>query len=552
MKLFAFSDWRTQSVDDLKRAVKQVSPDAVLYAGDDLERVIPFEAEIFLKTKHSLIPFSKETISSDRLFDPRSAADFLAVLESVRRKIQELGLSNEALFGDVPFFFVNGNDDAFLKVRKEFYHRVHGPQVRIWDKQGSRLLYALESAGKKILLKHSEDRLLFRREVSNEGFYLKYKVQPHFGHFTFRGLRIFGYQCKHGLESAVCNRPTKKVDVFLSHLPPLGQLDLSARFGVRHIGSRQVLADLKCFKPKYVICGHSHLWGGKNSSINGTTVLNTSSHDNFYSSGNYVVIDTERNSFRSQSIEFKSICQIRGGWAALSELKRERFDHDAVDVLSRINLLSQMATFTRLAKQKRLAISERVKGRLLSLNWKRPKIVAKLSYNPEKCVYLDVETGLANGGEPGKLWLIGVLCGDELKQFKFPSERKLFQSFLALHKEKPIVSWTDYDQKAICRSFKVTNRWIDACKRVGNCVVWHTYHLSELYSALFGLNESHPVGGVFIGILADHRIHRVSRCAFCPKKEEIMATAIEKNKNDLLQMREISRLLWDGKRILKN
>ncbi|MFH1879038.1 MAG: metallophosphoesterase [Candidatus Omnitrophota bacterium] len=546
MKIFAFSDWRTQSIKDLICIVKKVNPDVIFYAGDDLERIVPYETTIFLKTKNHLFEFDKKTISTNKYLKPESVNDFLAILTSLTLKLKKKNIITKSIFSNIPFFFVNGNDDKYIKLKGDFYHRIHGSCVRIKHGLESSILCVSEKTDRQVGVEEVADGDN-KYNIGEEGFYLKYKIKHSFGHFTFKGQKIFGYESNFGLGSRVLNKPTKKADIFLTHIPPLGQLDLSARYGIYHIGSRQVLNDLKRFKPKFIICGHSHFWGGKQSNINKTKIINTSSHDRDNSDGNYVIIDTKKSSFQQHSICFKNIYQIRGGRSVLDELRREIYDPKAEDSFSKINLLSHMNEFKDLAEKKKLILNTRVKERLSSLKWKRPKVISRLSFDPDKCVYLDVETGLAKGGEPGKLWLIGVLCNGEVKHFLFPGERKKFQKYLLLRKEKPIVSWTNYDQKVICDFFKTTNRWIDACARVANCVIWYDYRLAELYSKLFGLKETTSIDGATIGILADHIILDSRKCSFCPKKKEIITLAINKNRIDLLQMYKISKFLWSQK-----
>jgi len=49
-------------------------------------------------------------------------------------------------------------------------------------------------------------------------------------------LSIFGSGCSPGIESKLINPPSEYTDIFLSHIPPLGKLDLAVRFGIGHIG----------------------------------------------------------------------------------------------------------------------------------------------------------------------------------------------------------------------------------------------------------------------------------------------------------------------------
>lgn len=558
MKIFAFSDWRIQSIADLRRMVQDEKPDLILYSGDDLERVVPFEHKLYLKTQSNFIEFNQQTISSHPAFRRKDTCDvknLTLVITSINTRLKDSEFIKEEInWGNVPFFFVNGNDDAIIKVKEDYYHKVKGVLFRVRDEEGGRSLKISETRSKQIVANVVPDgnrfsiRPLLDERDSDDGIYIKYKIRPQFGHFTYKGLKFFGYQCEYGMTSKVLNRPSQKVDIVLSHLPPLGVLDLSARFGVTHIGSSQVLKDLKKLKPKYFICGHSHFWGGKKALCGSVHVINTSSHDRIGSSGKYVIIDTGKGTYFQKEISSKSIAQIRGGRAVIKELHYHGLGHrDEIESLARMNLLSDKRRFIKGVKQ-RLDLPSKVRDRLASLGWKVPRIVKRISFNPNNCIFLDVETGLANGGGPGKLWLIGVLYSGVVNQFRFPEERKDFVKYVLSKGNVPIVSWTAYDQKAITGTFKISNEWIDACKRVANCVIWHSYQLSSLYNAIFKLREVSPMDGATIGILADHRIFDKRPCSFCPTKDEIVLNAKLKNRQDLIQMYKICQFLWSNQK----
>lgn len=55
MRILAFSDWRVQSIDMINVIIQESEPDAILYAGDDLNRLIPTGQELFLKTEKKLV-----------------------------------------------------------------------------------------------------------------------------------------------------------------------------------------------------------------------------------------------------------------------------------------------------------------------------------------------------------------------------------------------------------------------------------------------------------------------------------------------------------------
>jgi Icc-related predicted phosphoesterase len=68
--------------------------------------------------------------------------------------------------------------------------------------------------------------------------------------------------------------------IIVSHAPPFGVLDLAARFGVRHIGSRPLRDFLESSK-NIILCvgGHVHRCGGQQERFGTCTVVNVASHD---------------------------------------------------------------------------------------------------------------------------------------------------------------------------------------------------------------------------------------------------------------------------------
>lgn len=82
----------------------------------------------------------------------------------------------------------------------------------------------------------------------------------------------------------------KKI-VLVSHTPPHGVLDFSLRFGKHNIGSKAVREFVeKHEEVVLVLCGHSHLNGGKCEELNNALVVNASSHDDEFSPGNVAYI----------------------------------------------------------------------------------------------------------------------------------------------------------------------------------------------------------------------------------------------------------------------
>ena len=64
MKIFAFSDWRIQSLETLVDLITEHRPDAILYAGDDLNRFAIRGDHILLKTTKNLLKLEYPKLAS--------------------------------------------------------------------------------------------------------------------------------------------------------------------------------------------------------------------------------------------------------------------------------------------------------------------------------------------------------------------------------------------------------------------------------------------------------------------------------------------------------
>ena len=52
--------------------------------------------------------------------------------------------------------------------------------------------------------------------------------------------------------------------------------------------------------------------------------------------------------------------------------------------------------------------TSQIKERIMALRKGTPKVIRSITFNPREYLFVDVETGLAQGNEPGRLWLIGI------------------------------------------------------------------------------------------------------------------------------------------------
>jgi Icc-related predicted phosphoesterase len=245
MRILAFSDWRVQSIDMINEIIQKFEPDAILYAGDDLDRVIPNEQELYLKTENRFIKVNNDIISNKKLFILNNKLNITFEDFLIKSKIKECNID----FNKAPFYYVNGNDDIilendgsyYLKLRNVSYYK--GKEYSIVDTPDQKLTI------REVTPKRSR---VFKSDLS--GFYRRLSFPPTFGiHQILNKYSIYGSDCTWGRRSKILNCPDQYADIYLTHLPPLGCLDFSTRFGIRHVGSNYLRQAIKKHNPKYVI-----------------------------------------------------------------------------------------------------------------------------------------------------------------------------------------------------------------------------------------------------------------------------------------------------------
>ncbi|MBA7646549.1 hypothetical protein ES703_54314 [subsurface metagenome] len=224
MKIFAFSDWRVQSLDRLVELVDQYKPDAILYAGDDLDRFVPTVNNILVKTTNHLISLIYPE------YKVASREDNKDLSQKVKRLLPQLDLSfNNGLYeSKVPFYLVNGNDDFAITVDGCYFVRLNEGRYVCGDKV---YRMAEDKHSKVTLVEHSyflpDIYEFLDEEISmDSGIYAP--ISPYFGEFTISNdsekVSIIGVECRYGLQSEIVSTPKKYADIYLSHLPPLGCL----------------------------------------------------------------------------------------------------------------------------------------------------------------------------------------------------------------------------------------------------------------------------------------------------------------------------------------
>ncbi len=379
MKILAFSDWRIQSFEMIKGIVDRENPDLLLYAGDDLERIIGIKDTIYFKTYNNFIECEIKNFNNF-LTQERVANNPIWPEIFDELKIIDSGILNEI---DIPTVYINGNDDNVIEQDGEYFLKIdlygffienetfiiyenQKGQIDLITSQYFKELSLTKKYKKKVLNDQSEfttfsnkmkkkvlkddiplfelDGIFYTKDediiredpllsyIWENGVYIK--IKPDFGKLTRNvndnSITIFGSRCYIGMKNKIINPPTEYADIFLSHLPPKGKLDLSVRFGIDHIGSAELRESVKRYKPKFVICGHSHIWGGMAEKIGDTVILNVSSQDNISceNEGNYAIINSENWSYQistERNIDrgFIKLSEVRGGRTLAKKLNKK-------------------------------------------------------------------------------------------------------------------------------------------------------------------------------------------------------------------------------------
>lgn len=568
MKILTFSDIRSINNRIIYKIIDITSPDIILYAGDDLVKLLDLKLTI-------------------------------------------------------PTYYVNGNDDkiniinnnsieiAYIEREKLDIDGIDNiDPVTIMDSTGTNIIGIIDkySSGKYFKITKKS------RKVNNKN--LQFLNGLNNINYNNETITIFGCLCSYGLESHIIKMPRVYADIYLSHLPPKGVLDLSSRFGIKHIGSLKLRDSIIKYQPKIVICGHSHLWGGNITKLNDSIIINVSSHDSSNTDFHYAIIDTNNdfsvNIYTYENDSFNEYYKSIRGYRLLTykinriprsvdTILKYRNNNNKIffssSVVNRLgtNYIKKIMNYSdqELLKLKKDAETfsygrilgdcndlETLKKVLSEINTKLKintnkyldrvlakysiNIVKKISLNPylDNIVFLDVETGLStcNSEDPNgfrdcnyfkdKLWLIGTLYHNTISQFFYPQQLDEFKKFISDHNIDTIVCWSMYDRPFInCilnnAISKKEIRYVNLLARASNSIINNTYSLHSLYKKIFGSNiNNNIINGYISGLYADHLILNNNNCKYC-NKEKIVNAIIERNRYDLLEMYEICIKLFN-------
>jgi len=145
MKLLAFNDWRIQPIERIRQIIHIENPDLILYAGDDLDRIIGFNKELYLKTVNNFLEIDVDKLSQI------TSNEKIANQEQFKKAILELIKEDKNLINTIktPSIYVNRNDDRIIEIDSEKYLQF---QRYLWINDERHIIY--ENLEGKVSLYH--------------------------------------------------------------------------------------------------------------------------------------------------------------------------------------------------------------------------------------------------------------------------------------------------------------------------------------------------------------------------------------------------------------
>lgn len=289
--LFAFSDWRVQPFEPLIEELENNRPHLVLYAGDDTERLGPMSQEAlehvleqWCNNEESLrsIMGSREILIMQKNVTARAFGK--AARQQLSRISKRSGVSFDQgiclcpekprVRADCLFYWTDMTCEPWLdeiSTRAEFgLGAVIGNDCRLYDKGRFIRSGVFDLHNQPLTIDDIGVMGLQGAPVGGPGIVL-YEEDEARSHLE-KQWKL--------LEDMNLSRI-----VLVTHAPPKGVLDLSIRFGVNNIGSEAVREFIESKNIDLVICGHSHINGGKVEMLGETTILNIASHDDHHAMG---------------------------------------------------------------------------------------------------------------------------------------------------------------------------------------------------------------------------------------------------------------------------
>lgn len=342
MRIIAFSDYRTQSLEELLKFFRSIEPkpDIILYAGDDIERfgypknVLQDALKGYkIRCKYyghnctedlCLERDNYSCIPNTFFFSIKSVKENEYDEMSIKTKIVEEVLKDGNGIHACPFD-IDGKDGKVLNLN-EIVENLNKKCTVYFDKDGNHVYGYIYTYPKAHIFENlqnlshegvcavlgNDDNSYYKEVIQSKKVFNVYDKPFILKDFAIIGLEgasreikpvgRIGYsqeEIRVHLEDLWSKLEASKVNekgiILLSHTPPFGILDFSVRFGERNVGSKALREFLENKNVLLNICGHSHLNGGKVEDFEGIKVVNVASHDGFFDPANIAIIDITSN-----------------------------------------------------------------------------------------------------------------------------------------------------------------------------------------------------------------------------------------------------------------
>jgi Icc-related predicted phosphoesterase/uncharacterized protein YprB with RNaseH-like and TPR domain len=466
LRLASFSDWRVQPFGPLLDWMKSVNPDYAVYAGDDTVRMADFSIDALrmILEDDSLCNIA---VGYGMVEDLKIEYGTLKKFENkIKKEIEELlttpspiGFHRRHPSGDY-----QDTDPIWLgpPPRKKGFCLYYNRLNRSWIDEiaaattsglGAVVGNDCESSDKLRLVRNSVSDLHSEPVIIDDVAFLGLE-----GSSGDIGFILYAEEdAQKHLEqqwNLVSERDPESV-VLVTHAPPKGVLDLSRRFGINNIGSTAVKDFISTYDVDLVVCGHSHINGGRIEEVNGCTVLNIASHDYFQAPGLVALIELEKGA--KPDIEIQRLFDNDSVLQSIHKVGRKRaFQLFEMGIKTLDDVCKQNAgkmamlhgVGLRLVNRWILEVSALQQGKAYRIDdskWKK--------LNRNKLLIYDIETDTTMS----HIWCIGVWNGKDrefVQFFQKRDESRLLKEFFAYAEKFPSLipvtfSSTDFDRRIV-------------------------------------------------------------------------------------------------------
>ena len=493
MRIIAFSDYRVQDIQKIVEFSASMSPDVILYAGDDVERLGPLDGNVMAKllthnrseqtgirmcwslghASWGVAPggeIQRRSVSST-LYDayyfnldiPGPVTEQIIIdkisnmlnegqdgpqpsaMQRIRLFADQAGLSIESLLKKALIYFKRtpSGAEGTVSLRPEKYVQM----IASASKHGfGAVLGNDDDPVYKAVMNGGNAFDLHDRPMSVNGFTIIGQEGATISDGRGIGLLIYAEdEVERHLDSLPQPEDGSRI-ILVTHTPPYRILDRAMRFGPDHIGSPAVRRFIAKRKPLLVFCGHVHSHGGCEARVGKTTVINLASHDSMGSPGRVCVVDISDDLkvatkwfliLPDRVIDY-SARLLREGEALNSVINMHGIGYKKAQALELNGIRTiEDVSAAGVAGLVRCGISDNTAQKMVnkaeSLLGRKAVQLAPLLIPKAPLMFVDIETDLAQS----YVWLISVFVEDRpdsLRQFyaETPaSEQDILREFLS-------------------------------------------------------------------------------------------------------------------------